>query len=183
MGISLLSGVKTMGQIHRMAVGFSFASGTSFNYGETGNPGLFVKTWVRLNKANTFHVVPTITAYNRYKLSTGYSILTNYMFHGDVDLQYLFFREGGVKVVAFGGGNVTYLTSEYEPLIVTGNESITDATDVALGGNLGVGLELKMAPKFDFNISGKYVFSKYSQFIISVSGSYYFKSRRGAYRR
>jgi hypothetical protein len=100
-----------------------------------------------------------------------------------VDLQYLFFRDGGVKVVAFGGGNVTYLTSDYEPLVVTGNESITDTTDMALGANIGLGLELRMAPKWDFNISGKYIFSKYSQFVISVSGVYYFKSRRGAYRR
>ena len=181
--ISLLPGVKALGQIGRMAAGFSFASGTSFNYGETGNPGLFVKTWVTLNKANTFHVVPAITAYNRYKRSTGYSILTNYMFHGDVDLQYLFFRDSGVKVVAFGGGNVTYLTSDYEPLVVIGNGSITDTTDMALGANIGLGLELRMAPKWDFNISGKYIFSKYSQFVISVSGVYYFKSRRGAYRR
>ena len=182
-GIFLLAGISTSGQVHRIGAGFSFASGTNFNYGETGNPGLFVKTWLAVNKASTLYVVPSITAYNRFKRSTGYSILTNHMFHGDLDFQYTFFKEGTVKAMAFGGGNVTYLVSNYEPLVVTGNETITDATDLAIGANLGAGLELKMAPKWDFNISGKYIFSKYSQFIISVQGVYYFKSRRGAYRR
>jgi len=182
-GIFLLAGMKSTGQIHRIGAGFSFASGVNFNYGETGNPGVFVKTWLAVNKASTLHVVPSITAYNRYKRSTGYSILTNHMFHGDVDFQYTFFKEGTVKSMVFGGVNVTYLTSKYEPLVVTGNETITDATDLAFGGNIGAGLELRMAPKWDFNISGKYIFSNYSQFIISVSGVYYFKSRRGAYRR
>ena len=182
-GIFLLAGIHTSGQVHRIGAGFSFASGTTFNYGETGNPGLFVKTWLAVNKASTLHVVPSITAYNRYKRSTGYSILTNHMFHGDLDFQYTFFQEGTVKAMAFGGGNVTYLMSKYEPLVVTGNETIADANDFAIGGNLGAGLELRMAPKWDFNISGKYIFSAYSQFIISVQGVYYFKSRRGAYRR
>ena len=182
-GISLLGWMNTSGQVHRIGAGFSFASGVDFNYGETGNPGVFVKTWLAVNKASTLHVVPSITAYNRYKRSTGYSILTNHMFHGDVDFQYTFFREGTVKAMAFGGGNVTYLNSKYEPLVVTGNETITDATDLAFGANLGAGLELRMAPRWDFNISGKYIFSEYSQFIISVQGVYYFKSRRGAYRR
>jgi hypothetical protein len=182
-GISLLGWMNTSGQVHRIGAGFSFASGVDFNYGETGNPGVFVKTWLAVNKASTLHVVPSITAYNRYKRSTGYSILTNHMFHGDVDFQYTFFREGTVKAMAFGGGNVTYLSSKYEPLVVTGNSTITDATDLAFGANLGAGLELRMAPRWDFNISGKYIFSEYSQFIISVQGVYYFKSRRGAYRR
>ena len=171
------------GQINRIGVGLTFSDPVDFNYGETGNPGLVLKTWVTLNKASTFHVVPSVTAYYRYQLETGYSILTNLMFQGDLDFQYTVFHEGTVKLVAFAGGNVTYLNSDFEPLIVTGNETITDTTDFAIGGNLGAALELKMGPKWDFNISGKYVFSQYSQFIISVQGVYYFKSRRRAYKR
>ncbi len=182
-GILLLATLDVSGQIHRIGAGFSFASGTEFNYGETGNPGVFVKTWLAVNKASTLHVVPSVTAYNRYKRFTGYSILTNYMFHGDLDFQYTFYKEGTVKALVFAGGNVTYLTSNYEPLVVTGDQTIEDASDMAFGGNLGAGLELRMAPKWDFNISGKYVFSQYSQFIISVQAVYYFKSRRVAYRR
>ena len=183
LGIGFLTGNNMAAQVHRVGAGFSFASGTEFNSGETGNPGVFVKTWLALDKGSTMYVVPSVTAFNRYKRSTGYSILTNHMFHGDLDFQYTFYKEGTVKVMGFAGGNVTYLVSKYEPLVVTGNQSIFDANDLAVGANLGAGLELRMAPKWDFNITGKYIFSRYAQFVISVHGVYYFKSRRGAYRR
>ena len=88
-----------------------------------------------------------------------------------------------MKLVAFAGANGTYLTSDFEPIVLTGNETITDATDYAIGGNLGAALELRMASKWDFFISGKYTFSRYSQFVISVQGVYYFKGRRRPYRR
>ena len=173
----------SFGQIHRVGGGFTFSTGAEFNYGETGNPGLVLKTWLALNKASTLHIVPSLTAFNRYKLETGYSTLTNLMFHGDLVVQYTFFQEGNVKTVAFGGANVCYLNSDFEAVVITGNETITDEADFAAGANLGAGLELRMAPKWDFNISGKYLFSKYSQFIISVQGVYYFKSRRRSYSR
>lgn len=179
----LTASLSSSGQIHRVGGGFTFSSGAEFNYGETGNPGIVLKTWFALNKASTIHIVPSVTAFNRYKLETGYSILTNLMFQGDLDVQYTFFQEGNVKTVAFGGGNVSYLNSDFEPIVVTGNETITDESDFAIGANVGAGLELRMAPKWDFNISGKYLFSKYSQFIISVQGVYYFKSRRRSYGR
>jgi hypothetical protein len=166
-----------------MGAGLTFSTPVDFNYGETGNPGLTLKTWVTLNKASTFHLVPSVTAYYRYKDETGIYILTNLMFQGDLDFQYTLFQEGTVKAVAFAGGNVTYLNSDYNPIVVTGNETITDETDLAIGGNLGAALELRMGPKWDFYISGKYVFSKYNQFVISVHGVYYFKSRRRSYRR
>ena len=171
------------GQINRIGGGFSFSSGADFNYGETGNPGIVIKTWIAMDKASTFHIVPSVAAYNRYKVETGYSVLTNLMFQGDLDLQYTLFHEGNVKAVAFVGGDLTYLNSDFEALIVTGNETITDTADFAFGGNVGAALELRMAPKWDFYISGKYLFSEYSQFIISVQAVYYFKSRRRAYRR
>ena len=181
--IGLLFLMNTDAQVHRVGGGFAFASGAEFNYGETGNPGLTIKTWLALDKRSSLHIVPSITVYNRYRLETGYSILTNYMFQGDLNAQYSFFHEGTVKGVVFGGGNFTYLTSDFEPLYPTGNETITDDDDYAVGGNVGAGLEMRMAPKWDFNVSGKYLFSKYPQFIISVQAVYYFKTRRRAYRR
>ena len=181
--LALLSSTNAFNQINRIAAGLAFSSGTDFNYGETGNPGIVIKSWLALDKASTLHFVPSVTAYNRYKVETGYSILTNLMFQGDVDLQYRIFHEGNVKAVAFAGGNLTYLNSDFEAIIVTGNETITDTADFAIGGNLGAALELRMAPKWDFYISGKYIFSQYSQFVISVQGVYYFKSRRRSYRR
>ena len=182
-GFTLLFSINTCAQVHRVGGGLSFASGAEFNYGETGNPGLTIKTWLALDKRSSIHIVPSISVYNRYRLETGYSILTNYMFHGDLDAQYTFFQEGTVKAMVFGGGNFTYLTSNYEPLYPTGNEIITNDNDYAIGGNVGAGLELRMAPKWDFNVSGKYLFSKYPQFIISIQAVYYFKSRRRAYKR
>lgn len=179
----LLGGLSASGQISRMGAGFAFSSGVDFNYGETGNPGIVLKTWISLNKPNTLQLSPSVSAFNRYRRETGYSILTNYMFHGDLDMQYTVFHEGNVKVVAFAGGNVMYLTSDFEPLVETGDETITDATDFTIGGNLGAALELRMGAKWDFFISGKYTFSEYSQFVISVQGVYYFKSRRRTYRR
>ena len=182
-GIILLCNINSFAQVHRIGGGLAFASGAEFNYGETGNPGLTVKTWLALNKRSSFHIMPSISVFNRYRLETGYSILTNYMFQGDLNAQYAFFQEGTVRAIVFGGGNFTYLASFYEPIVITGNESITDQTDYAIGANVGAGLELRMAPKWDFNVSGKYLFSKYSQFIISVQAVYYFKSRRRAYGR
>lgn len=183
--ISLFMSVSLsgLGQVHRIGGGLAFSSGADYNHGETGNPGLVLKTWLALNKASTFHIVPSLTAYYPYKFETGYSILTNLMFQGDVDFQYTIFQEGTVSTVVFGGGNMTYLNSDFEPLIETGNEIIEDDSEFVIGGNVGAGLELRMGPKWDFNISGKYLFSKYSQFIISVQGVYYFKSRRRSYGR
>ena len=179
----LLFNINSDAQVHRIGGGLAFASGVDFNYGETGNPGIILKTWIALDKRSVFNIVPSISAFNRFKLETGYMILTNYMFQGDLDAQYLVFQEGTVRAVVFGGGNFTYLTSFYEPLVITGNETITDKSEYSLGGNLGAGLELRMAPQWDFLVSGKYLFSKYSQFIISVQAVYYFKSRRRAYKR
>lgn len=179
----LVFGVDSNCQVHRISAGFNFASGVEFNHGETGNPGLTFKTWIAVNKPSTLHVVPSLTAYNRYKLETGYSIMINSMFQADIDLQFIFFQEGTVKAVAFGGGNYTYLSSYYESLSENGNEAIGDEKDYAFGGNIGAGLELQMAPKWDFNVSAKYLFSKYPQFIISAQVVYFFKVRRKAYRR
>lgn len=173
----------SLGQVNRVGAGLTFSTPVDFNYGETGNPGLVLKTWVSLNKARTFHFVPSVTAYYRYRLETGYSILTNWMFQADLDFQYTVFHEETVKLVAFAGANGTYLNSDFEPVVVTGNETITDTADFAMGGNLGAALELRMSPRWDFFISGKYVFSAYSQFVISVEGVYYFKGRRRAYQR
>lgn len=179
----LISAQDGKGQINRIGAGLTFSSPVDFNYGETGNPGLVLKTWVTLNKASTFHIVPSVTGYYPYKVETGYYILTNLMFHGDLDLQYTIFHEGTVKAVAFAGGNVAYLNSDYEQLYDTGNGTIADTADFALGGNLGGALELRMGPRWDFIINGKYTFSQYSQFVISVQGVFYFKSRRRSYRR
>jgi hypothetical protein len=180
-GLILLLTVQSAAQVNRVAAGLVFSSGTEFNSGETGNPGIIVKTWIGLDKGGAFHIVPSLSMYNRYKLENGYLNLYNYMFHGDLNAQYSVFQDGTVRLVAFGGGNFTYLISEFEPLVIIPNQTLDDARGSAFGGNLGAGLELRMSSRWDFNVTGKYLFSRYSQFIISVEGVYYFTSRRRGY--
>jgi hypothetical protein len=180
--IALCFVLPASAQYHRVGGGLSFASGVDFNGGETGNPGFMVKGWIGLDRRGALHLVPSVTYFNRYKLETGYFVLTNHMLHGDLDAQYAVFQEGTVKIIVIAGGNFTYLISDFEPVVVTGNESISDAQDYGFGGNLGGGLELRMAPRWDFIVSGKYLFSNYSQFVISVQGVYYFKPRRRSLR-
>ncbi len=179
-------GSNLSAQVYRMGAGLCFGSGYQYNSSEMGNPGFKVKTWVALDKRSTIHIVPTITVFNRNLRDAGSYTISNYMYMGDVDGQFMVFHEGTVKIVVFGGGNVTYLNSviaqvdekypipEYAP---------DNQSEVVVGGNLGAGLELRMASQWDMNVSGKYILSKYSQFIISIEGVYYFKSRRRAYRR
>ncbi|MCP4310349.1 MAG: hypothetical protein GY790_03720 [Bacteroidetes bacterium] len=173
-------------QIYRMGAGLCFASGFQYNSTEMGNPGLKVKTWIALDPKSTIHIVPTITAFNRNILDAGNFSLTNYMFMGDLDGQYMVLKEGTLKIVVFAGGNLTYLNSvvaQTDPKYPIPDYAPDNENVFAVGGNLGAGLELRMGSRWDMNISTKYILSKYSQFIISVEGVYYFKSRRRAYRR
>ena len=170
-------------QTHRVGGGLYFASVNSYNTGETGNPGFSFHYWQSLNRSGTIHLVPSFAVYNPYKLKTGYMVLSNYMFHGDLNLQYTLYNQGSVGIVAFGGLHATQLVSKYTPIVVTGDETLENRDDRFFGGNLGAGLELYMAPKWDFNVSAKYILSEYSQIVIGVQVAYYFIKRRKAYRR
>jgi hypothetical protein len=183
MGLAIAMNVQADAQSHRVGAGLSFGSVLNYNTGETGNPGFSVHYWLGLNKPGTLHLVPSVTFYNPYKLKTGYMVLSNYLIQCDLNLQYTFFHQGSVKMVTFGGGNFTQLVSDFTPIVITGDETLEDCNDRTFGGNLGAGLELYMSPKWDFNVSGKYILSNYSQFVISVQAAYYFKKRRMAYRR
>jgi hypothetical protein len=169
-------------QPDRIGAGLAFANVLDFNSGETNNPGLFIKTWIAIGRDKKLHVVPSVTAFNRYKFDPGSYILKNYLFHGDLDGQYVVFKEGSIKIIGFAGLNFTYLYSRFDPY---GNPIVTieNASDYAIGGNAGAGLEMRMTDHVDFNVTGKYKFSKYNQFVISVSAAYYFGGRRGRYFR
>jgi len=168
-------------QVNRIGAGLSFASGYEFNSISIGNPGFKVKTWISLDKQSTFTIVPTLSVFNKSTRDAGYYSITNFMYMGDVDGQYMVFREKTIKIVVFGGGNVTHLNSvvaQTDPKYPIPEHAPGNLSDYAIGGNLGAGLELRMASMWDMNVSAKYIISKYSQFIISVEGVYYFKSRR-----
>jgi len=175
--------VPSAAQTHRLGAGLAFASVRSYNTGETGNPGFSIQYWHSLDKTGTIHLVPALCLYNPYKLKTGYMELTNYLFQADVNLHYTVFREGTVAITAFGGVNATQLISRYMPIVITGDETIEDKDDLYFGGNLGACLELYMSPKWDFNVTAKYIVSEYGQVVIGVQAAYYFIKRRRAYRR
>ncbi|MEN8157943.1 MAG: hypothetical protein ABFS10_13410 [Bacteroidota bacterium] len=173
-------------QIYRVGAGLSFASGYEFNNSDVGNPGFKIKTWIPLDRKSTLNIVPTLSAFNRSVMDAGRYSIMNYLFMGDLDGQYMFYEERTLKMVVFAGANFTYLNSviaQNDPKYPIPDTAPGDLSDYAIGGNLGAGLEMRLAPRWDMNVSVKYILSKYSQFIISVEGVYYFKSRRSAYWR
>ena len=173
-------------QIYRVGAGLSFASGYQFNHSDVGNPGFKIKTWIPMDRRSTFNIVPTLSAFNRSIMNAGNYSIMNYLFMGDLDGQYMFYEEQTLGIVAFAGANFTYLNSviiQNDPKIPIANTAPGDLSDYAIGANLGAGLEMRLAPRWDMNASVKYIVSKYSQFIISVEGVYYFKSRRSSYWR
>ena len=176
-------------RIARIGAGLNFSTyipSYRFNEIETGNPGLALKTWVTLDKRDKIHIVPSITAFNPSTQNFPTFIIKDYLFQGDLNGQYAIYKEGTIQIIALAGGNFTYLTStvtQADERYPIPPGAPTDTTGYFFGANLGAGLELRMAPKFDMNVSLKYIVSKHSQFMISAEGVYYFKSRRKSYRR
>ena len=99
-----------------------------------------MKTWIALDKRSTIHIVPTITVFNRNIRDAGSYTLTNYMYMGDVDGQFVVFHEETLKIVVSAGGNVSHLNS----LIAQADEKYPipeyapdNKSDMVLGANLG----------------------------------------------
>jgi hypothetical protein len=185
LGIILGYHAHASAQIYRIGAGLNFASGFKLNAIETGNPGITLKTWIALDKRSTIHIVPSLTAFYPNTLDISLYSLRNLMFQGDLNGQYQLFKEGTIGLVVMAGGNFTYVQetiSQADPKYPIPEYAPNDSAAYAIGANVGAGLELRMAPKWDMNVSIKYIISKYSQFIISAEGVYYFKSRRRAYR-
>ena len=186
--LTVLAGTVTesAAQILRVGAGLDFSTGADFNSNQSGNPGFKAKTWISLDKRSSFHIVPSVSAYNRNTLGEGALAIKNYMIQGDLNGQYDVYADNTLKTIVFAGGNFTYMMStvHIDPKYVDYYPNAPEnQTDYAFGGNIGAGLELRMGPRWDMNVSAKYLFSKYSQFILSVEGVYYFKSRRRSYRR
>jgi hypothetical protein len=185
-------------QPERIGVGLTFATKKRFNNGGTGNPGINIKTWIPIDKRKTFHVVPSVTAFNTLEApNTGFSTVT-YMFHGDLDLQYRLFHEKTLKVVAIAGVNYTQLVSRNE-IYITMVSPPVDSTISGFGPVLGGALEMRMSSHWDFIVTGKYSFAglrkgdrslgewylaaPLSGPIIQVHAVYYFLSRGRGYSR
>lgn len=172
---------ELVAQIHRVGAGLAFASGYDYNSVPVGNPGLKVKTWVSLDQGSVLHLVPSLAVFNPNVNEARDYTVSNYLFMGDLDGQVTLYRDKTLNIIAFAGANVTYLNSmvtQSDPVFEIPENAPGAASDLALGANLGVGLELIMGYQWDMNVSAKYILSDYSQLVLSVEGVYYFKKRR-----
>lgn len=204
--VLLLISISAAAQPDRMGVGLSFAQKIRFNQGDTGNPGLNVKTWINLDKRRIMSLVPSITAYSPHTVKPNSSYFTTtYLFHADFDFQYRIFKEKTLTVVGMAGVNYSHLISTVTMLISLPDPPLGDAI-FGVGPNIGAGLEMRMSDNWDFNVSAKYAFpglivrapgtisifdenkpkllsSPLTALVIQVHAVYYFKGRGKGYRR
>lgn len=203
--IFFLMSVAAIAQPDRIGGGLAFSPKIRFNLGDTGNPGLTLRTWIKLDKRKTMFIVPSITAYNPHTITHTSNFTTNYLFHGDLDFQYRFYNEGTLAIYALTGANYTYLYSAIEMRIPATNPPV-NASLYGLGPNIGAGLEMRMSSFVDFNVSAKYTFpglkvkvpgtisiwneenprllsSPLTALVIQVQAVYYFKGRGKGWRR
>lgn len=208
--VLFLLSTAVFAQPDRIGVGLTFAQKIRFNGGDTGNPGLNVKSWFKLDKRKTMFIVPSISAYRPHQTTHTANFATSYLFHADVDFQYRFFNERTLAAYAFAGVNYTHLYSSIEMRISIPIPLENDAL-FGFGPNIGAGLEMRMASSWDFNLSAKYAFprlrikdpdsisalelsnnpdatpkllwSPLTALVIQVQAVYYFKDRGKGWRR
>jgi len=196
----LFFAINVAAQPERIGAGLTFATKKRFGDGDTGNPGVNIKTWIPLSKKLVFHVSPSVTLFNPLSVNhTLYETIT-YRFHGDIDLQYLVFHEKTMKLVALGGINYTHIISKIEPLTTPPHPDIpTDSAISGLGPSIGAAMEMRMSPHWDFIVSGRYSFAglrlgdaaadenfltpPLSSPILQVHAVFYFTSRGRGYSR
>ncbi len=202
----MLISISATAQPDRVAAGLSFAQKIRFNSGDTGNPGLNLKTWINLDRRKTMFVTPSITVYNPHSVKPNSSYFTTtYLFHGDVDFQYRIFNEKTLTIVGLAGVNYSHLISTVTMLVSLPDPPQGDAT-FGVGPNIGAGLEMRMASQWDFNVTAKYAFpglivnapgtesifdenkpkllsSPLTALVIQVHAVYYFKGRNKGFRR
>lgn len=198
--VLLLISAAGFSQPERIGAGLAFATKKRFNGGDTGNPGLNLRTWIPVDKGKNFHIVPSVSAYNPLARKYTTRIVTTYMFAADLDVQYKFFQEKTLKLAAIAGLNYTYISTSNELLIsVPANQSPVDSTLTGFGPNLGVALEMRMGPFWDFILSGRYKFTglragdpafnepflvaDIGAPVIQVHAVYYFTSRGRGYTK
>jgi hypothetical protein len=188
----MLLTVTVTAQPEKIGAGLTFATKKRFNGGDTGNPGLNIRTWIPIDKRRTFYVVPSATVFNYFAVNHTKHLTTNYMFHGDLELQYTVFTDKTLKLAAAAGLNYTHIASKVEPVIIVPNPP-QDSTVAGFGPTIGAALEMRMSPYWDFVVSGKYSFAglrmgdaslgekavvaPLSAPIIQVHAVYYFFSR------
>ena len=196
--VVLFFATNVAAQPERIGAGLTFATKKRFNNGDTGNPGVNVKTWIPLNKKLVFHLTPSVTLFNPQVVNHTTHLTTNYMFYGDLDLQYLFFHEKTMKLVVLGGINYTHIISRIEEVISV-PEIPADSAVSGFGPSFGAAMEMRMSPYWDFIVSGRYslaglklgddtagegfITAPLSAPILQVHAVFYFTSRGRGYSR
>jgi hypothetical protein len=163
-------------QLEKIGGGLAFSSGINYNYHRTGNPGFWVKPYIKLMPKG--YLAPSITVYNRFKKSTFTESIRNYMFQGDVDFLYQVFRQEEIKIVVMAGLDATGLISRYELLVDTGTEGLDNKSDLGLGANAGIGLEMIINDYYDAVLTTKYIAGTYSQFVIDLGVVYFLSPKK-----
>jgi hypothetical protein len=166
--VFLFLSVQLEAQLAKLGGGLTFSTGVDFNTIETGNPGVFGKAYFEIFENG--YLLPSAAVYNRYHRSTVIQSFTNYMFQGDLDFQYQFFRDGPIRLFALAGGHVTSIVSKYEVSI--GEPLYSDEKGIQPGVNLGAGVEMYVDETWDSVLSVKYILGPWDQFIIQL-GVYY----------
>ena len=167
-------------QLDRIGGGLAFSSGIDYNHYRTGNPGLWIKPYFRV--LPKMYLIPSVTIFNRYKRTTFTEEVRNYMFHGDVDLQYQVFQQDEIKIVLMAGLNATGLISRYDMLVDVG-DPLDNISDLGLGANIGAGLEMIINNYYDAVLTTKYVAGTYSQFVINLGVLYYINPKQHRHGR
>jgi len=169
--------INVSGQFNAFSGGLAFSSGIDYNTGSTGNPGLFGKAYLKID--DRFHVVPTLTIYNRYKRSTFSEVIRNYMFQADLDGVVSLYKDKSLRFMGLAGVNATALLSKWEILYETPNSDLyANKSDFAPGLNLGGAFQLYVNDRIDGYISAKYVISSFDQLVINAGVIYYISGKR-----
>ena len=160
-------------QIDKIAGGLAFSSGVDFNSNSTGNPGIYAKAYVGVVKR--LHLVPSIVIFTPGEAGSTFTsdIRKNYMFQGDLDVQYGLFREDMLKLIGFAGLNMTGIISKVDE-----NTTLENVSKANPGLNLGAAVEMNVDNSFDAVLSAKYIVSEFDQLIISLGVIYRFDSRK-----
>lgn len=166
--------IHTNGQFSRTGGGLTFSSGVDFNTIETGNPGIFGKAYIKIFEKG--HFLPSLSIYNPYVRKTTTQSFKNYMFHGDLDIHYDFYREGPLRLYGLIGANGTAIISKYE--VLAGTTSHADKSGIKPGMNLGTGVEMYIDNNLDSVLSVKYIAGPWDQFVIQLAVFYHFNDRR-----
>lgn len=188
--------VTAVAQPDKIGVGLTFATKKRFNGGDTGNPGMNVKTWIPIDRQKMFQIVPSVSAFLPLEVNHTSYLTTTYMFHGDLDFQAQLVHEKSLKVVGLAGVNYRHIISKNRMVISLPDEPV-DSTLSGFGPTIGAALEMRMSASWDFVVSARYSFTglrpgdtaaeerflvaPLASPVLQVQAVYYFHSRGRGY--